>query len=111
MSGHSKPPVPIYARHFTTDYVDVSSKRRKLEHAIDAPKEVQCTTHVSVKREPSPSPPPSLALRSSGTIRIEIPYDCRKIQVGWKERRDKWVVQETLKLKGLGLKVPKAVVR
>jgi hypothetical protein len=116
MSGQGRPPQPIQVkRTIVTDSVHIPSKRRKLEHAEEAPQDVQCSstppTLISVKREPSPSPPPSLALRTSGTIRIDIPHDCRKSQVGWKDRRNKWVLQEASNLKVLGLKVPKIVVR
>ncbi|KAF8521009.1 hypothetical protein JB92DRAFT_2892419 [Gautieria morchelliformis] len=88
----------------------VPSKRRKLEHATDAPKELPAKD-ISVKRELSPTPPPSLAPRTAGTIRIDIPRSCLKTELGWKDRRDKWVTEETLKLRALGLKVDKRIIR
>ena len=114
MSGQRRPlgPTICVKRTIPVDS-GVPSKRRKLERAKNASEEHQRSPakYISVKREPSPTPPPSLAPRTSGTVRIKIPGDCLKTQHGWKERRDKWVAEETSKLTQHGLTVPKRLIR
>lgn len=89
---------------------DVPPKRRKFENASEDLQRSPVKP-ISVKRELSPTPPPSLTPRTSGTVHISLPGNCRKNQLGWKERRDKWVAEETSKLRCLGLTIPKRLIR
>lgn len=112
-SGNNKLLNPTHAKRTIVDTIVAPSKRRKLEHTSDTAEKDPCSPGISrsVKRELSPSPPPSLALRTSGTVHVDIPHDCRKNQRDWKGRRHKWIAQETIRLKSLGLEVSKCIVR
>ncbi|KAF8591300.1 hypothetical protein K439DRAFT_1627025 [Ramaria rubella] len=94
-------------RNIEPSIVSISNKRRKLEYPPGL-KEVP-----SIKREPSPSPPPSesLALRTSGTVYVSLPPNCRKSQRGWKARREQWMADESRKLQALRLTITKKIVR
>lgn len=86
------------------------AKRRKLDICPDATED-QLLEPALVKREQSPTPPPSLDPRTSGTIRVDIPLSCQKTQPDWREKRNRWIADEVERLKRLGLQIPKRLVR
>ena len=73
---------------------------------------VQVDDHQpSLKRERSPTPLPLNTPRTSGTVHASIPDACRKSTPGWQASREKWVAEETRKLKALGLVIEKRLIR
>lgn len=85
------------------------SKRRKMPMYTRV---VQVDDHQpSLKRERSPTPLPLNTPRTSGTVHASIPDACRKSTPGWQASREKWVAEETRKLKALGLVIEKRLIR
>ncbi|KAF8524272.1 hypothetical protein BU17DRAFT_84871 [Hysterangium stoloniferum] len=90
--------------------ITIPLKRRKVEH-VNGDHESQITPQPHIKRELSPTPPPSLTPRVSGTVCIPFPNECKKSTPDWRESRTKLLLKETEKLQSLGLQVIKRLVR